>query len=157
LQLVLVVSVSWFFAVFALWRRRFGPVVVSAALLFVAYVTRVFGDVEVELFWQSALFGAGLFVMLELGHDCTSVSHGRLTPRTYRLRGRFIAVVALIDLAVVFAVATLAYNAAVRFPELPLAALVVPALFVSMGGAALLTYLNVKRRRGSDDERGARR
>jgi hypothetical protein len=144
--LVFVLSVSWLLSVLGLWLRRFFPMVASALLLLLAYWTLVFAQPARDLFWLSICFGIGLFAMLELGHDCVSVSHGRLSLRAYTLRGRYIAKVAVADLAAVFLLATIAYNVALRFPDLPFSVAVLPALFVAVGGSAYLIYRLVKGR-----------
>lgn len=143
-ELVLVVSLSWLLSVLGLWKRRFGPVVAAGLLLLVAYMTQVFSAQQANLFWRSAGFGVGLFAMFELGQDCTSVTHGKLTLRSYLLRARYIAVIAAVDLAAVFVLATISYNLALQFPDLPFTVLVLPALFVIIGGAGYLLYRRVK-------------
>lgn len=137
-------SVSWLLSGLGLRLRRFAPIVFSALILLLSYVGSALPSQGPAPSWVSAAFGIGLFVMLELGHDCTTVVHGRLSFRGYRLRGRFIARIAALDAAVIVFLTTLAYSVVYWFPEVPFSALVLPAIFVVLGGGAYLTVRAVR-------------
>lgn len=144
-ELILSTAVAWLLAAVGLLVRRFLPVVASAVVLTLAFLAQAFAPSSPELFWASIGFGVGIFGMLELGHDCTTVSHGKLTFRSYALRARYIALVAGADLVVVFVLATIAYNLAVRYPDLPFSAVLVPALAVVIAGVGLMIVVRLRR------------
>lgn len=145
-------SLAWLLCGLGLQLRRFAPVVAAATILLISYVGAVLPSVGGGLSWPSVAYGIGLFVMLELGHDCTSVVHGKLSFRAYRVRGLYIARIAVLDASAVVFLVTLAYSVVYWFPDLQFAAFVLPALFVVLGGGAYLTYRAVRRTGGSRSE-----
>ncbi|MFW5884164.1 MAG: hypothetical protein ACOCVW_01665 [bacterium] len=152
-ELVLAVAVAWLLVVVSLLVRRFVLVVVSAVILILAFLAQAFSPAPPPLFWPAIGFGLGIFAMLEIGHDCTTLSHGRLTVRAYALRARYLAIVAGVDLFVVFVVATLAYNLAVRYPGLPFEAALLPALVVVIAGVGVMIVLRLRRSERQADPR----
>ena len=147
IQLVFFVSLSWLLSMVGLWLRSYWPIVTAAVLLLLTYLTRVYAAIDANTFWRSVGFGLGLFAMLELGQDCVSIPHGKLTLAAYRRRAAYLLVIGLADVAAVFVVATLAYNAVLRYPGVPFAAATIPALFVTIGAAGVLVYRRVRRDR----------
>jgi hypothetical protein len=142
--LVFAISLAWLLAVVALAIRRFAPAAVSAIVLLLAFLAQIFVSPPPQLFWPAVGFGIGLLAMLELGHDCTSISHGKLTVRAYALRARSIGLIAAADLVAVFVIATVAYNVAVRFPGLPFAVFLIPALLVVIPGVTVVILIRVR-------------
>lgn len=145
IELVLAVAVAWLLAAAGLLVRRFVLVVASAVILILAFLAQVFSSSPPQLAPAAVAFGVGVFGMLELGHDAISVKHGKLTLRAYALRARFIALVAAVDLVAVFVLATVAYNLAVRYPGLPLAVLLMPAVAVVIAGVAVMIVARLRR------------
>ena len=147
IQLVFLVSLAWLLSMVGLWLRSYWPVVTAAVLLLLTYLTQVYAGIDANTFWRSVAFGLGLLAMLELGQDCVSVPHGKLSLRAYGRRAAYLLVIAVVDVAAVFVIATLAYNAVLRYPGVPFLATTIPALFVTIGAAGVLVYRRVRRDR----------
>jgi hypothetical protein len=138
-------SLAWLLAVLALLSRRFSLVLASALLLLGEFLA-LLGPGPPRL-WAAGLYGVGLFLFLEIGHDCVGVPHGKIDAASYKLRARFIGSVAAASLVLVHAFGTIAYNLAVHLHRFSFAALALPVLYLVLGGVGFLLARSTRRER----------
>lgn len=141
---IVAVAAAWLLAAGGLALRRFLPIVAGAVVLLAAYLTNVISLDGSVLLPQSTAFGIGLFIMLELGHDCTSVVHGKLTLKAYRIRGRFVAAVSIGTVVLVPFLTAVAYGTVVHLKNARLSAVILPAMVPVLAGIAFIVYLRTR-------------
>jgi hypothetical protein len=134
-------AVAWSAAAGGILFRRFSLVVVSAAALLFTYLM-VFlasgspmpGGTGFGL-WPTVFYSLGIFVLIEIGHDCVGISRGRLTWEAYRIRGRYLVTVCVGSVIIAFLIATVAYNIGIYLPDWEFTKVILPILLLISGAS----------------------
>ena len=125
--------------------KRAANITAAASVCVINYFTTLPAAEERIRIWGSLFFGLGLYLYIEIGNDILRVLPQEVSAGTYRLRFRYLFLVAAIGIASSLIVLTLAYNFAIYLPGVITLPLILAGLLAIVLGAGALTIYQIQR------------
>jgi hypothetical protein len=125
--------------------KKAAYITAAASACVVNYFTALPAAEERLRIWGSLFFGLGLYLYIEIGNDILRVLPQEISAGTYRLRFRYLFLVAAIAIACSLIVLTLAYNFAIYLPGVVTLPLILAGLLAIVLGAGALTIYQIQR------------